>query len=185
MPPTDIPPYIELYQKLDRQQESVDELTSRLEERMERVLEKKGVAAGNITREMLREEIHSFLNEVGLQRSMASPTLQTRPAPSRQYHLWGGKFHVLPREFSFPSIDPLGAWMLWWFGNPNLNYPAYKGISSDDLDTPQKKAMSSAWSIMMRHIINGIEDRIGSPMPEVNDEKHAIDLFKSDTKRCA
>ncbi|EGZ12578.1 hypothetical protein PHYSODRAFT_375211, partial [Phytophthora sojae] len=54
-----------------------------------------------------------------------------------------GKFHVLPREFSCPSLDPLGAWMLWWFGNPKLNYPPYKGIPSDDLDTSQKKATLS------------------------------------------
>ncbi|ETM46720.1 hypothetical protein L914_08435 [Phytophthora nicotianae] len=79
MPPTGIPPYIELYQKLDRQQQSVDELPSRLEERMERVLEKKGVAAGNITREMLRVEIRSLLNEVGLQRSMRVQFPQYRP----------------------------------------------------------------------------------------------------------
>ncbi|ETP36143.1 hypothetical protein F442_15828 [Phytophthora nicotianae P10297] len=31
---------------------------------------------------------------------------------------------------------------------------------------------------MMRHIIHGIEDKLGSPMPEVNDEKHVIDLCK-------
>ncbi|EGZ13038.1 hypothetical protein PHYSODRAFT_514739, partial [Phytophthora sojae] len=59
MRPTGIPPYIELYKKLDQQQRSIDELPGKLEQRMEHVLEKKGVAAGNITRELLREEIRS------------------------------------------------------------------------------------------------------------------------------
>ncbi|ETI50850.1 hypothetical protein F441_05686 [Phytophthora nicotianae CJ01A1] len=35
---------------------------------MEHALESKGVAAGNITRELLREEIHNLLAEVSLQR---------------------------------------------------------------------------------------------------------------------
>ncbi|EGZ25517.1 hypothetical protein PHYSODRAFT_438801, partial [Phytophthora sojae] len=156
MRPTGIPPYIELYKKLDQQQRSIDELPGKLEQRMEHVLEKKGVAAGNITRELLREEIRSLLDEVGLHQRPSINAVVPAPVPVHQYHVWGGKFHVLPREFSFPSIDPLGAWMLWWFGNPKLKYPPCKGIPSDDLDTSQKKATPSEWSIMMRHIMNGI-----------------------------
>ncbi|ETO68238.1 hypothetical protein F444_14913 [Phytophthora nicotianae P1976] len=126
MLPTGIPPCIELYKNLDKQQQSIDSLPDKLEQRMEAILEKKGVAA----------------------------------------------------DFAFPSIDPLGAWMLWGFGNPKLNYLPFKSIPSDDLDTPQKKATLSEWSVMMRHIINGIEKDLGKPMPAIRDEAHAIELFK-------
>ncbi|ETK93133.1 hypothetical protein L915_03629 [Phytophthora nicotianae] len=119
MNPTGIPPYIELYKNLDKQQQSIDSLPDKREQRVEAILKKKGVAA---------------------EKSAASST--PSPAQTRYYHTWGGKFHVLPKDFDFPSIDPLGAWMLWWFGNPKLNY---KSIPSNDLDTPQKEATLSEW----------------------------------------
>ncbi|KAG3063727.1 hypothetical protein PI124_g22632 [Phytophthora idaei] len=86
---------------------------------------------------------------------------------------------MLPKNFESPSIDPLGAWMLWWFGDQRRGYPPYNGISSGDLDTTKKKATLSEWSIMMRHIVNGIEDKLHVPMPSIRDESHAIDLFKT------
>lgn len=177
MQPTGIPPYNELYKRLVRQQESIDTLPDKLEERMEQVLEKKGVAAGNITRELLRSEIKALLVEVGLRANVSADDTAPMSNRVRNYHTWGGKFHVLPREFGFPSIDPLGAWMLWWFGNPMLSYPPFKSIPSDDLDTPQKKATLSEWSIMMRYIINKIEEKTSAPMPDLRDEAHAIELF--------
>ncbi|ETK88687.1 hypothetical protein L915_07090 [Phytophthora nicotianae] len=71
METTGIPPHIDLYRKLDSQQKSIDALPDMLERRMERVLEEKGVAAGNITRELLRLEIRSMLEDVGLQRAQS------------------------------------------------------------------------------------------------------------------
>jgi hypothetical protein len=137
------------------------------------------VAAGNITRELLREEIKALLQEVGLQRTQVADTLQsTQPSSSPRFFTWGGKFHKVPREFDFPSIDPLGAWRLWWFGDARRDYPPFKGITSDDLDTPRKKATMSEWSIMMRHIVDGIEAKTGAPLQTKRDEVHAIDLFK-------
>ncbi|KAG3132663.1 hypothetical protein C6341_g22814 [Phytophthora cactorum] len=69
--------------------------------------------------------------------------------------------------------------MLWWFDDQRRGYPPYNGISSDDLDTTKKEATLSEWSIMMRHIVNGIEDKLHVPMPSIRDESHAIDLFKT------
>ncbi|OWZ16684.1 hypothetical protein PHMEG_0009481 [Phytophthora megakarya] len=73
-----IPPHIELYKKLDKQQQSIDALPSMLEKHMENVLE-------------------------------------------------------------------LSAWRLWWFGVTRRDYPPFKGILSDDLDTSKKKATLSEW----------------------------------------
>lgn len=91
MQPTGIPPYIELHKKLDKQQQSIYTLLSILEQRMEQVLERKSVAAGNITRQMLRDEIQSLLAEVGL-RSITTNTKTPSQlyAPQRHYHMGGG-----------------------------------------------------------------------------------------------
>jgi hypothetical protein len=90
---------------------------------MEAVLEKKRIVAGNITRALLREEMHALLDEAGLRSSVPTNVPEPAQQSTCHYHLWGGKFHVLPQDFQFPSIDPLGAWLLWWFGNQQLKYP--------------------------------------------------------------
>ncbi|EGZ29152.1 hypothetical protein PHYSODRAFT_471963 [Phytophthora sojae] len=144
---------------------------------MEKVLEEKGVAAGNITRELLRQEIKALLLEVGLRRTRSTEPTPASSGPTHTYYSWGGKFHRLPKEFEFPSIDPLGAWIFWWFGDARRGYPPYKAISSDDLDTPKKKATLAEWSIMMRHISNAVEAQTGMSLPPIRDEPHAIELF--------
>ncbi|KAK1941569.1 hypothetical protein P3T76_007435 [Phytophthora citrophthora] len=65
---------------------------------------------------LLREEMNSLLDEVRLHHQIPH---QTTPAQNalRSYYAWGGKFHLLPQDFDFPSVDPLGAWVMWWFGN--------------------------------------------------------------------
>ncbi|DAZ99544.1 TPA: hypothetical protein N0F65_005416, partial [Lagenidium giganteum] len=32
-------------------------------------------------------------------------------------HTWGGGLHKLPEDFTFPRVDVLVEWKLWWFGN--------------------------------------------------------------------
>ncbi|OWZ08853.1 LOW QUALITY PROTEIN: hypothetical protein PHMEG_00018539 [Phytophthora megakarya] len=172
-----IPPHIELYKKIDKQQQSIDALPSMLEKRMENVLERKGVAAGNITQELLRSEKESLLKDIGLHRSNETEPAAISSSPARTYYTWGGKFHRLPKQFEFPSIDPLSVWRLWRFGDTSRDYPPFKGILSDDLDTPKKKATLSEWSMMMRHIINAIEEQTHQTLPEIRDEAHAVELF--------
>ncbi|OWZ03854.1 hypothetical protein PHMEG_00024346, partial [Phytophthora megakarya] len=73
----------DLFRKLDNQQKSIDALPDTLEKCMEKVLEEKGVAAGNITRELLRLEIRSMLQDVGLQRAQS-----IAPAPEDSLSEW-------------------------------------------------------------------------------------------------
>lgn len=175
--PTGIPPYIEVYKKFDRQQQSINALPDILEARVSKVIEEKGVAAGHVTAATLRSVLSSVLAEVGLRQADTTHNVFLPTNTRRDLHFWGGKFHILPKDFSFPSIDPLGAWQLWWFGNSKRNYPPYKGIQTDDLDSSQKKATYSEWSIMMRHIIAGVEATTGSEIGKICDEVHAIELF--------
>lgn len=87
--------------KLEIQQKSIDALPGMLEQRMEEVLERKGVAAGNITRDLLRDEIRALLQDVGLQRSKPGDSAQVAPKPTRVCYSWGGKFHNLPKTLNF------------------------------------------------------------------------------------
>ncbi|GMF35625.1 unnamed protein product [Phytophthora lilii] len=64
-----------------------------------------------ISRELLREEIRALLDEDGLHREVKTDNATPPPNPVPLHHSWGGKFHVLPQDFNFPSINPLGAWL--------------------------------------------------------------------------
>eukprot|EP00644_Phytophthora_capsici_P003584 jgi/Phyca11/116630/e_gw1.31.566.1 len=103
--------------------------------------------------------------------------VRAQSKPTRACYSWGGKFHKLPKNFELPSIDPLGAWQLWWFGDDRREDPPYRTISSADLDTPKKKATLSEWSIFMKHIINGIAAEVDAPIPTIRDQAHSIELF--------
>ncbi|OWZ12508.1 hypothetical protein PHMEG_00014316 [Phytophthora megakarya] len=151
-----IPPHIDLFRKLDDQQKSIDALPGILEKRMEKVLEEKSVAAGNITREFLRLKIRSILQDVGLQRAQSIEPAHEDSRETRGVFCW-----------------------LRWFGDIRRGYPPYQSTSSDDLDTPNKKATLSEWSMLMRHIICGIEEKTGLPMPAIRDEAQAVELFNT------
>ncbi|OWZ17623.1 hypothetical protein PHMEG_0008407 [Phytophthora megakarya] len=119
--------------------------------RMECVLEKKGVAAGNITRALLREEMISLLVEVRLHHQTPHQTTPAQNAPRSNYTVH----------------------------EERLGYPPYKGILPDDLDAHKKIATLSGWTTRMRHISNGIEATVGAPMPTPQDEPYVFELFKT------
>jgi hypothetical protein len=58
---------------------------------------------------------------------------------------WGGKFHLIPEGFRFPSknVNLKVIRDLWWFGNQNLRIPPYRNIGKD-LDNNDKSAYSKA-----------------------------------------
>ncbi|KAG6945734.1 hypothetical protein JG687_00017107, partial [Phytophthora cactorum] len=93
-----------------------------------------GVAAGNITRNVLEQTIRQLLAEAGVgTTALANGHSEYQQESSRNVHFWGGKFHFLPANFEFPSADPLTTSMLWWFGNSTLGYPPLYRVTSRDL----------------------------------------------------
>jgi hypothetical protein len=87
---------------------------------MSTVLKKEGVAAGNITKELMEEMIGSLLREaVGERTPPEAPTL---PSFDYEAYLWAdGTFHLLPEDYRFPSVSVKKCWILWWKGNPEKN----------------------------------------------------------------
>ncbi|ETI37477.1 hypothetical protein F443_16532, partial [Phytophthora nicotianae P1569] len=60
MKPTGVPPHVELYKQLRQVQTSIDNLPPVLLEGMSNLIEEKGVAAGNITKQVLEATIESL-----------------------------------------------------------------------------------------------------------------------------
>ncbi|KAG2763952.1 hypothetical protein Pcac1_g24459 [Phytophthora cactorum] len=77
MKPTGIPPHVELYKQLKCLQSSIDNLPPVLLGGMSNLIEEKGVAAGNITKDMLESTIEILLKRVGISKP-SSTTLPPR-----------------------------------------------------------------------------------------------------------
>lgn len=157
-----IPPHVLILDKLE-------ELPGELECRIRILMEKNGVAAGNITRDVLKATLSELVSDLGLQTRLTE-----QPQQQRQYHYWNNKFHVLPQGFTLPHVDPLSAWLVWWFGD--RDYPPYRSFGRYDMSA-SVKARYSEWSSLMNHIIQSIERVTSTQLPDLKDEIRAIELF--------
>ncbi|OWY97532.1 hypothetical protein PHMEG_00031918 [Phytophthora megakarya] len=174
-----IPPHIEMYKQQEDTSKAVDRLPAILLEGFSKLLDEKGVAAGNITKDVLECTIRKLLSEAGLSGNANVPCEQASDVnPQRRLFYWNNKYHYLPEDFEFPSTDPLTAWKLWWFGNAALGYPPLKSISTIDLSTKKKASTFSEWSIFMKYLINAIVKETGQPLPKKMSEKKAHELFE-------
>ncbi|KAG6945610.1 hypothetical protein JG688_00016472 [Phytophthora aleatoria] len=79
-----------------------------------KLLEEKGVAAGNITKDVLECTIRKILADAGLGGNVSDSCEQPRADISQHsLYFWDINYHHLPEEFEFPSTDPLTAsWKL-------------------------------------------------------------------------
>jgi hypothetical protein len=177
MQATGIPPHVEIYKQQKKILKCLDQLPLTLVDHISNLLDEKGVASGNITKELLRDTIKSLILDVRADASMPF-SKQLLPQASQSYHLWGGKFHILPEDFEFPSTDTLTAWKLWLFGNKTAGHPPYKNISSHDLSTRLKQQTYSNWSTMMKYITLHAEAQTGKKIPSDLTEVDAADLYK-------
>ncbi|KAG2879841.1 hypothetical protein PC119_g19780 [Phytophthora cactorum] len=107
MKATGIPPHVELYKQLLQVQASIDKLPPVILQGISNLIEEKGVAAGNITKQMLETTIESLLERVGLAHT-EYPTATTTVSSmnGENVYYYEGKFHLLPQTFEFPRTGP-------------------------------------------------------------------------------
>jgi hypothetical protein len=177
MTPSGIPPHVEMYNYQVQTRETLKELPNIVIAGVEKIIEDKGVCAGNITRDLLKDTIRELVLETNTHWNETPNT--TTGAPTYQLHLWDGKLHALPQDFDFPSVDTLSAWKLWWFGNPALGYPPFRRISSHDLSTKKKRNTLSEWKAMMRVIVDSVENNSVERIGNIVNEDHAVVIYNT------
>ncbi|KAF1781320.1 hypothetical protein GQ600_9081 [Phytophthora cactorum] len=171
MPSTDI-------QAVGGSEEAIKHLPDALLSGVSDLLVEKGVAAGNITRNVLEQTIRQLLAEAGVgTTALANGHSEYQQESSRNVHFWGGKFHFLPANSEFPSADPLTTSMLWWFGNSTLGYPPLYRVTSRDLSSRHKASTLSEWATFVRHVTTEIESEAWSTMSKIGTEAEAEKLF--------
>ncbi|KAG6957826.1 hypothetical protein JG687_00009736 [Phytophthora cactorum] len=134
-------------------QSSIDNLPPVLLEGMSNLIVGKGVAAGNITKDMLESPIEILLKRVGISKPSSStlpPTTETNDGDTAYYY--NGKFHLLPESFEVLHTGPFAAWMLWWFGDKARNYPPLRKIRPHDLPKSNMGKRYSDWARLISHI---------------------------------
>jgi hypothetical protein len=164
-----------LYKKLDNIQNSIDRLPPVLIQGVGTLLEEKGVAAGNITVQLLEDTMKKLFMTVGLSNAQHSQTGGNNEGRRRMVHCYDGRLHLVPKSFKFPEVGVFGAWKLWWFGDESKGYPPLRRIRSHDLPNNLQKTFSD-WSVMMKHIITTITSS-GVTIPDEVTEEHAVELF--------
>ncbi|OWY97643.1 LOW QUALITY PROTEIN: hypothetical protein PHMEG_00031781, partial [Phytophthora megakarya] len=169
-----IPPHIELYKQQEDTNKAVNDLPAILFDGFSKLLEEKGVAAGHITKSVLENTIRQLLAKTVLRGHGNLPCEdEATNSPQQSLYFWNNKFLYLPENFEFPSIYPLTAWKLWWFGNASLHYPPLRNISTIDLSTKRKASTFSEWSIFMKYLTQAIEEETGLPIPKQMSETQA------------
>jgi hypothetical protein len=162
---TGIPPHVEVYKQLKENAQALQDLPDIIISKMSNLIEEKGVAAGNITKELLTTTLRNIIQQESLFRQQEQ-RLQEQPAPKYKCYMWGGRMHILPQTFVLPCVDVKTAWQLWWLGNQQEQIPPYKDIKTCDLSTRAKKQKYSEWKVLMQHLEGQVKQKIRGQLKE-------------------
>ncbi|POM62610.1 LOW QUALITY PROTEIN: hypothetical protein PHPALM_28209 [Phytophthora palmivora] len=178
MKPTGIPPHVEVYKQLKLMQSSIDNLPPVRLEGISNLIEEKGIAAGNITKQMLESTFENLLERAGIvQANRIVPSQTAISEDSETVHFYKGKFHLLPESFEFPRTGPFGAWVIWWFGDKACGYPPLRKIRPHDLPKASMGKQFSDWSRIIHHLRNAIEST-GEEIADNMTDRKATELFQ-------
>ncbi|ETV98898.1 hypothetical protein H310_08390 [Aphanomyces invadans] len=167
MQPTGIPPRVGLHLQLETNLEAIRALPNEVREGVAKLLEDKGVTAGNITQSLLEEFLKKSVNDV-LATTQPLNTV-TIPAvsdnlPVHPVHFWGGRWHLLPEDFELPSVDVATGWHLWWCGSQGRGVPALFKLHSRDLTRKHAKILCE-WSFAVGELQHCYKTALGDNIP--------------------
>ncbi|KAF0735078.1 hypothetical protein Ae201684P_002905 [Aphanomyces euteiches] len=149
--PTGIPPFVELLRHLKLNQEAIELLPNVILDGVREIIDERGLASGNITREYFESTLSKALSTIAAGTSSNPvPSDCSTNRPEYDVHHWNGQLHMLPIDFKFPSVDLMTAWTLWWHGNPSQKVPSFKKINTRDLSLKTERKEFYEW----RHIMN-------------------------------
>ena len=142
---TGIPAHVAVLHEIravaERQRNMVDQLLERLVE----TLDQRGIAGGVMSEQRLRDIVIHATQDIrdrmtniaanqGIGPELAAAQARSQ-APPRSYstHMHGGKIHLLPEPWRFPSVGVLLLWQHWLLGNYTQNVPPLRVIKCQDV----------------------------------------------------
>ncbi|KAH9139324.1 hypothetical protein AeRB84_016405 [Aphanomyces euteiches] len=175
---TGIPPHIEVYKKLDRNYNSITSIPKVIYEGISKLLDEKGAASGNITKDVLESTISGAISKL-------FPHLNQQAAQidDSSYNIdcsvewWKEKLMILPDNIVFPSVDVATAWKLWWLGNPAQKLIPFSKIKLSFLPSRLLKNILAEWTYLMSRMERHFEEIVGHKMPKNPSEIVVVEAF--------
>ncbi|KAJ8561846.1 hypothetical protein ON010_g7833 [Phytophthora cinnamomi] len=177
---TGISPHVELFQQHQETHRALSQLPGVLLDGFATLREEKCVGQQNITRENISSTIRDLLQEAGLWRAHEEIQQMTaRSDPCNIVYHWksDGRFHRMPEAFIFPLLDALSVWCMWWLGHPAAGYPPFRALQPSDFTKSNRKTFSE-WTVLVRHIVAGVEASTGQSMQKPSSQQAADDLYR-------
>ncbi len=182
MSPTGIPPHVAILLHLKGVEMNLSALPPALVEQLEEMLQRNGAAAANVTPDginrIVSNAIESALSKhLGTQGQFGQPALtaQIEDTPTYQLYSWGGSFHKLPLDYTFPDVTVAAAYRYWHIGSEEENLPPFKSLEPTDFSKSNERKRLSDWKYIMKEIIGVLAD-------DYEDESSNINVINSQFK---
>lgn len=139
---TGLPPHVLSWLNHLRIEDLVQQLPQKVFDGIGNVLQANGVAAGNITKELLESIMRNLLESDRQARSQPFPQASTDRSP--RMFLWAsdGRFHRLPEDYNFPDLTVPQAFLIWFEGNPSNELVPFRHLEMFDIPPPWRKRFS-------------------------------------------
>lgn len=149
MTATGIPPHICILRDIKEILQNQMSITEEIVSEIDKLLEEKGVRAGNITPEVLKSMISELMST--FQHSLTTTNTLSSSQSSEEHH-WGSLRYPVPDDFALPSCNLFMAWDLWNTGKPADRLPAFKIIQYSDVKDKATRKNLSEWRRVMNLI---------------------------------
>tara|TARA_R110002050_G_scaffold178559_2_gene311784 strand:+ start:587 stop:2482 length:1896 start_codon:yes stop_codon:yes gene_type:complete len=155
---TGLPPHVLTWRNQMDVKSYMEGIPNKLLEGVGDVLRREGVAAGNITKEVMEEMMQRLLERDRIAR-VQTPAEAERTSEKEvdwPLHQWkDNTFHRLPEDFLFSDYNVLQCWIQWWHGDKERGIPPFCFLTSIDVP-PKERNRYSNYKCMMKLIQSNI-----------------------------
>ena len=158
---TGVPPYTVLAKRLAAIEEVLEAMPGIIKEQTSKLLDEKGVAAGNVTAAQLNESIQNAMRDVLTHfHGTMAPAGPPAPAPALapRVYMWGGALHRLPENYILTKRgtatvprqmrSPLQAYLRWHLPDRATRVPPLKKTKPHDYSIRGQRKRFSDWKIL-------------------------------------
>jgi hypothetical protein len=193
---TGVPPHVSILEQMKTLAENVSDVVPALHKVASDVIrgvveeiENRALSAGTVTRDGMETLILTCLEKSGLsqlaRRLDNSVTLEPDQMVSSvisqvpNLHVWGGRFNLIPQDFSFPNGCSMIAWKYWMCGDHEKQYPPLRSLTKKDMPNKNMKKRLSDFQFLMSSIENRVKEmNKWIPHPSVEQANEMFEIAK-------
>jgi len=128
---TGVPPDVFLHTAIEKIPRDVDE-----------ILQERSIAANQVTPEFVSNLLQENYRQI---KSIIQPTTSIEPiteSNSTIPHVWGGHFHLLPKDYKIPKTTGRIVWQHWFLGDSISEIPPLRRVGTQCIQKSERKRFS-------------------------------------------